>query len=324
MDETIETKRLAPEIVLIGILLLLSGISDVISDSVETWHMLSYYSFMQSMAIYAWEMPGLLLAGASIMCGVGLLRNARWSRKATIIVLIGLIGYTVIYNIFIEIPIASRWRIGFIDIIESEGTPLFLTLRLIVNPVMKYVILLSFLILTGINSTVDKQHIISKILSSTVTKLRNIIPIPIPAVIILIALILINHSFPTLLLLKDRFGNYFLYSAIIGHNLFAIMRVLDGIVAVGSCIAGVGLLRHAKWSLHVAVSMLLLSCGASILANPLFHTIWPIYTDSYTLIPLIGRSIVTLLTIAGYVVMMVYLIRHWPRTAEPEMATEVN
>ncbi|HEX2949638.1 MAG TPA: hypothetical protein VHV83_08735, partial [Armatimonadota bacterium] len=111
MAETVRTNGITPETALISVLLLFAGAIGVISDPANIWQMLASWQRSVGKGAFSsspnlpmafsviWQTLELCLAVASIVCGTGMLRQAPWARRRTIVVLLALCGLPLIIGI---------------------------------------------------------------------------------------------------------------------------------------------------------------------------------------------------------------------------------
>lgn len=333
MDENVETKSIAPEIALIAILLIIAGIGGMISGPIKIWQLLTLWSNpdvsafgtmfqpreLARTSVYLWEILRLPFLTAGAVCGIGLLRQAAWARKASVVVLIGLIGLVVFFNVIRVFPF-------FIS--PHNGHMVAFALAFLITPfthAIYYLIMLLFLIPPGTPPVaVDEEEAAAPMtLSSIASTVRGYLPASTPPVIALIGLLLIIHSIPALTaipsLLRSIPELYFQH----GRSI-TMLQTLSTTIEIVTLITALGLLFHTSWSLPAAICMLSVSCIFPFVAMLAVPGIRESFAQPVAILSLIGGFTVTLFVIAGYIAMIVYLLRYWPKVAEPEMVAEVG
>jgi hypothetical protein len=321
-----EQRNPSPVIALIGALLLISGIAGVIRDPVWLWQMSVYmrhptalFTFISSLGgepPYWWSFVTmglqLLLAGASLLCGVVLLRHLPWARRATIFVLCGLIAVGLLDRL---VSIATSTDISLL--LHGVALPIslmhiLLALFYALLAVGRNAVMLLFVASPRTREAFGEQPAAQPgRLQQVAQRLLGYLPKDLSPVGSLIALLLIFEALPMVFHLGGPLKNIHLLSAQHAGSLAVLTQVFAVIYLLGALAAGVCLLGRVRGAVYFTLAVLLIGVSVDPLAlAPLLHGPVTLYFSLDVIISIIAAGVNILTISAKYVVLAVFLVRY--------------
>lgn len=248
MDTSISTEDQAPVVKLIGILLLIAGITGIFSglyklNLVIGNRVVEHLSY-EKMSIVTDILAGLglLLAVATIISGAGLRRQTLWAQRTAVSVLCSNIVFPIVSN-----PLDLLLNHMHIPIRETVHT---------VVMVLPYAVMLLFLCMPY-SSTDDPEQHINGWFSRLAARVRNTLPDELPTVANLITLLLLCNICTVAFFMKGIYQKMCWISAIHDHFRITLLIIVNGLFILGALCAGVGMFRRAAWAWTATYGMLI-------------------------------------------------------------------
>lgn len=262
------TRRMLPEVTLIGILLLITGIAEAISGPIKLWQLMEVWSKPAGVfaisdivlgtntiphgVVIAVAIANFVFAAAAIICGIGLLRRACWAWRMSIVSLVGLIVLTIATQaVETSSPIITLLHYDAVQ--EAGKREALIILKALLIP-LNYLVMLLFLATTrvraafGFVSTGTPLQRIAEAFVGFFTRRLH----PVTA---LVGLLLISIALPGILLLSGMWQSYQSPQA----GLLPPSILLLGMInTIGALLAGVLLISQLKWAELLAVPILVL------------------------------------------------------------------
>ena len=318
MEEQDRRSNILPEVALIAVVLIISGISGFLQGSVKLSQLISVWPGMPLQLLdtvmgtrgtprgltITWEILKVLLATASIVCGVGLLRQTRWARPVTRIVLLGLFGLAVVFPLLQAI--ISNYDLLQIGFIPQAGKSVLVSLVFALLNSASYLVMLLFLLTPSVHYTEDQPPNHFGRFRLFAEKVRGYLPSANPLVVSFIALFLISSAIPMLWPALSNLRQ----PGMQGSPYLLLSQILAAIFPFGAIVSGVGLLVRAKWSRQAALYMLLIGFLIPILTilSIFFMVSLPISTAN--IVPVIASTVPSFVSSIVYAVLVWYLLKY--------------
>ncbi|MHB9133904.1 MAG: hypothetical protein ACYDBB_22790 [Armatimonadota bacterium] len=330
------TRTLLPAVALVGVLLVLDGVSRSLSRAIQVWQAFQYQAQPQMAGVLGLDFTKMelirqlvlvALGLVAVIAGVGLLRRARWARMAAVLALGGLAVMELL-------PLATQLAPQVYKMI-APGLPLsfylphLLYLLSILFTAMLYVLLLLALLTPAVRRGWRDGWKAGRI-DRWAAWLASRVPPGVPAATALLALLFLCWAAPTFLHYQSLLQSA--YSTT--QQVFGIHDVLSNggegrmqlvsmaglwitlLLPIGYLLAGAGLLLRQSWARFVGFGTLALAICQYVLSLFSFVFVFDLGASRLPHWYFVPTMLFVLFQMAYYAAVMNFLARHPVATGE--------